>query len=61
MKTIRATRTTKEVKLGEMKRVDDKTALNMVGVGWEYIPKSEWKKEIRGDKFVGQNNKNNKK
>ena len=45
MKTIRNTKT------GEIKRVDDKDANNMVGTswqGWEYCPKSLWKTEVRG-------------
>jgi hypothetical protein len=44
MKTIRAIKGTKDVKLGEIRRVDDKTAHNMVGSLWQYISKSEWKK-----------------
>lgn len=47
MKTIRSIKKTKEVELGEIKRVDDKTAHNMVGMMWEYISKSEWKKSTR--------------
>lgn len=43
MKTIKAIRATKEVELGEIRRVDDKTAHNMVGNYWQYISKSEWK------------------
>jgi len=43
MKTIKATRATKDVQLGEIRRVDDKTAFNMVGNSWMYISKSEWK------------------
>jgi hypothetical protein len=43
MKTIRAIKKSKEVEVGEIKRVDDKTAHNMVGMMWEYISKSEWK------------------
>lgn len=47
MKTIKAIRATKEVELGEIRRVDDKTAHNMVGNYWQYISKSEWKLETR--------------
>jgi hypothetical protein len=47
MKTIKAKKATKDVELGEIRRVDDKTAFNMVGMFWEYISKSEWKKSIR--------------
>lgn len=43
MKTIMAIKDGKEFKSGEIKRVDDKTAFNMVGVSWKYISKSEWK------------------
>ena len=38
MKTIRNKKT------NEIQRVDNKTADNMVGMTWEFIPKSEWKK-----------------
>ncbi len=47
MKTIRAIKDTKDVKTGEIRRVDDKTAHSMVGYLWEYISKSEWKKSSR--------------
>ena len=43
MKTIQAIRNGKEFKEGEIRRVDDKTAFNMVGTSWKYISKSEWK------------------
>lgn len=39
MKTIRNKKT------GEIQRVDNKMADNMVGISWEFIPKSEWKKD----------------
>jgi hypothetical protein len=51
MKTIMAIKDGKEFKSGEMRRVDDKTAFNMVGLSWKYIPKSEWKVS-RGKKVV---------
>jgi len=38
MKTIR------NKKSGEIQRVEDKIANNMVGNSWEYCPKSEYKK-----------------
>lgn len=38
MKTIR------NKKSGEIQRVEDKTANNLVGISWEYCPKSEYKK-----------------
>jgi hypothetical protein len=37
----------KEFKTGEIKRVDDKTAFNMVGLSWKYISKTEWKSSTR--------------
>jgi hypothetical protein len=46
MKCIKAVKQTKEVELGEIRRVDDKTAFNMVGSYWMYVSKSEWKKSI---------------
>lgn len=46
MKCIKSIRQTKETSLGETKRVDDKTAHNMVGNLWQYISKTEWKKSI---------------
>jgi signal recognition particle subunit SEC65 len=33
----------KNVKTNEIVRVDDKTAYQMAGATWSYIPKSEWK------------------
>jgi len=47
MKTIMAIKDGKEFKSGEIKRVDDKTAFNMVGLSWKYISKTEWKKSTR--------------
>ena len=47
MKTIKSIKKTKEVELGEIRRVDDKTAHNMVGSLWQYISKSEWKNSTR--------------
>lgn len=46
MKCIKAIKATKEVELGTIKRVDNKTANNMVGSMWTYIPKSEWKAQF---------------
>ena len=51
MKCIKAIRATKEVELGEIKRVDDKTANYMVGSSWQYVSKTEWKL-LRGKKVV---------
>ena len=50
MKCIKSIKETKDVALGTIRRVDDKTANNMVGNYWAYIPKSEWKKETRKSK-----------
>lgn len=50
MKCIKAIKATKEVEVGEIKRVDDKTAQNMVGSHWQYISKSEWKMATRKPK-----------
>lgn len=43
MKCIQAIKQTKEHSVGEILRVDDKTAFNMVGSYWKYVSKSEWK------------------
>jgi hypothetical protein len=51
MKTIKSIKKTKEVELGEIRRVDDRTAHNMVGPYWGYVSKSEWKLS-RGKKVV---------
>ena len=50
MKCIKAIRATKDVEVGQIKRVDDKTAENMVGSHWQYISKSEWKLATRKPK-----------
>lgn len=50
MKTIKSVKATKEVELGEIRRVDDKTAHNMVGSLWQYISKTEWKQATRKPK-----------
>jgi len=42
------------VEVGDIKRVDDKTAMNMVGSSWQYISKTEWKLS-RGKKVVEVN------
>lgn len=52
MKCIKAIRASKDIELGEIKRVDDKTASNMVGISWAYVPKSEWKLQTRKSKPV---------
>ena len=50
MKCIKALRASKDVEVGEIRRVDDKTAYNMVGSSWAYVPKSEWKLATRKSK-----------
>ena len=50
MKCIKALRASKDIEVGEIKRVDDKTANNMVGISWAYVPKSEWKLQTRKSK-----------
>lgn len=50
MKCIKALRASKDIEVGEIKRVDDKTANNMVGISWAYVPKSEWKSQTRKSK-----------
>lgn len=37
-------------KHGVIKRVKDSEAIKAVNEGWEYCPKSEWKKEVRDAK-----------
>jgi len=54
MKCIKALRASKDVEVGEIKRVDDKTAYNMVGLSWAYVAKSEWKSQTRKSKPVEQ-------
>ena len=54
MKCIKALRASKDVEVGEIKRVDDKTANNMVGLSWVYVPKSEWKLATRKSKPTEQ-------
>ena len=51
MKCIQAIRANKDVQVGDIKRVDDKTAMNMVGLSWQYVSKTEWKLS-RGKKVV---------
>ena len=51
MKCIKSLRAGKDVQVGDIKRVDEKTAYNMVGSSWSYISKTEWKLS-RGKKVV---------
>jgi hypothetical protein len=55
MKCIKHTTT------GEIKRVDDSTAHNMVGKTWSFIPKSEWKQATRTPKNESTDKKSEKK
>jgi hypothetical protein len=36
-----------EIKTGEIVRVEDKAAYNMVGTQWKFTSKTEWKKQNR--------------
>jgi hypothetical protein len=54
MKCIKSIRASKGVEVGDIKRVDDKTAMSMVGLSWQYISKTEWKLS-RGKKVVEVN------
>jgi len=47
MKCIKAIRESKGVEVGDIKRVDDKTAINMVGLSWQYVSKTELKNATR--------------
>lgn len=58
MKCLKALRTTKEVEAGEIIRVDNKTAHNMVGSMWQYISKSEWKSATRKPKEESEKKNN---
>jgi hypothetical protein len=51
MKCNNAIRATKEFELGEIKRVEKKTAHSMVGYSWQYVSKTEWKLS-RGKKVI---------
>ena len=51
MKCIKSIRASKDVQVGDIKRVDEKTAMNMVGLSWQYVSKTEWKLS-RGKKVV---------
>ena len=51
MKCVKSIRASKDVQVGDIKRVDDKTAMNMVGLSWQYVSKTEWKLS-RGKKVV---------
>ena len=51
MKTIKSIKTTKQIQVGEIKRVHEKEADSDVRSGyWKYVPKSEWKSETRKQK-----------
>ena len=42
----------KSTKTGNIIRVDDKQAHNMVGREWSYVSKEEWKKTVRPEPVV---------
>lgn len=51
MKTIQAVKQTKNVQIGQLKRVDEREADSEVRGGyWKYVPKSEWKSQTRTPK-----------
>jgi hypothetical protein len=54
MKSIKAIKSGKDFEVGEIKRVDDRSAQNMVGIMWQYISKSEWKQATRKTKSTVQ-------
>lgn len=43
MKCIKALRKNGKFNIGDVIRVKDELALDMVGQNWKYVPKSEWK------------------
>lgn len=48
MKCVKCLKATKNYQLNEIRRVDDKEAEEKVKSGnWKYIPKEEWKAEVR--------------
>jgi hypothetical protein len=51
----------KNITTGEIKRVDDSIANNMVGKTWSFVPKSEWKLVTRPSKKESTDNKSEKK
>lgn len=48
----------KSKETGNIIRVDDKQAYQMAGSKWEYVSKSEWKKETRVSKDEKETKKN---
>ena len=47
MKCIQSVKKTKNIEVGEIRRVSDKEADSEVKGGyWKYVPKSEWKSSI---------------
>lgn len=51
MKCIKATKNNNIYKVGYITRVENKDADLKVSTGdWMFIPKSEWKQEVRGTK-----------
>ena len=50
MKCIKALKTNGKFKVGDIIRVDNQKASNLVGEFWEYTSKSEWKKISRTPK-----------
>ena len=55
MKCVQSIKATKQVEVGEIKRVTDKEAESDVKSGyWKYIPKNEWKSKTRKTKTVDE-------
>lgn len=49
MKCIKSTKLNNTYKVGDIVRVEDFEADLKVSTGvWEFVPKSEWKNEVRG-------------
>ena len=53
MKCIKSTKLNNTYKVGDIVRVEDFEADLKVSTGvWEFVPKSEWKKEVRGTQIL---------
>ena len=53
MKCIKSIKATKNVEVGVIKRINDKEAESEVKSGyWKYIPKTEWKSDVKPSKQV---------
>lgn len=55
MKTIKSIKATKQIQVGQIKRVTEKEADSDVRSGyWKYVPKSEWKSETGKQKTTDE-------